>query len=113
MNVYMGVALASVPISSLAQILLKKSSGEKKKHLVFEYLNLKVCIAYFMVFISMLLMIYAFTGMYYRYGAAVESLGYMLIMLFGRLFLGERITHRRLLGNCVIVLGVVIFTINM
>ena len=105
--------MLSVVLSSFSQVLLKKSSGEQKEHWIYDYINPKVLVAYITIFICMLLMIYAFTGMYYRYGAVVESLGYLLIMLFGRLFLGERITRRRILGNCVIVLGVVIFTINI
>jgi drug/metabolite transporter (DMT)-like permease len=113
MSRYIAVALVSVVISSLAQILLKKSSGEKKKRFIFEYLNFKVIVAYGMIFGCMLLAIYAFTGMYYRLGAVIESLAYLLIMIFSRIFTGEKITRRRVLGNCVIVLGVLIFTINM
>jgi len=112
MSTYVAVALVSVVISSLAQILLKKSSSEQRKHFIFDYLNIKVITAYGMIFLCMILMIYAFTGMYYRYGAVIESLAYLLIMLFSRIFLGEKITRRRVLGNCVIVLGVIIFTIN-
>ena len=113
MSRYIAVALMSVVLSSLAQILLKKSSGEQKSHFIFDYLNIKICVAYVMIFTCMLFMIYAFTGMYYRYGVVIESLGYLLIMIFSRIFLGERITHRRVLGNCVIILGVLIFTINV
>ncbi|MCL2197378.1 MAG: EamA family transporter [Defluviitaleaceae bacterium] len=112
MSQYMLVAFSAVVISSLAQVLLKKSSGEKKKHFLFDYLNLKVCTAYGMIFLCIPLMIYAFTGMYYRYGAVIESLAYLLIMMFSRFFLGERITRRRILGNCMIVLGVFIFAIG-
>jgi len=107
------VAFAAVVLSCLAQILLKKSSGEKKKHFIFDYLNLKVIASYGIIFICMLLTIYAFTGMYYRYGAVIESLAYLLIMLFSRMFLKEKITRRRVIGNCIIVLGVIIFTISL
>ena len=113
MNRYIAVALVSLVFSCFAQILLKKSSSEKKKHFIFEYLNVKVCAAYGIIFICMLLMIYAFTGMYYRYGAIIESLAYLLIMLLSRLFLKEKITRRKLIGNCIIVVGVLIFTINI
>jgi len=60
----------------------------------------------------MLLMLYAFTGMAYRYGAIIESLSYLLIMVFSSLFLKEKITKRRLIGNLVIVVGVLIFMMN-
>ena len=112
MNRYILVALVSVVLSSFAQILLKKSSAEEKKHLIFDYLNLKVILAYGIIFFCMLIMIYAFTGMYYRYGAVIESLSYLLIMLFSRMFIQEKITRRRVIGNCVIVLGVIIFALS-
>ena len=113
MSRYVMVALLSVVLSSFAQILLKKSSAEKKKHLIFDYLNVKVIAAYGIIFVCMLLVIYAFTGMYYRYGAVIESLAYVLIMLFSRVFLKEKLTRRRVIGNCIIVLGVLIFTITI
>jgi drug/metabolite transporter (DMT)-like permease len=108
-SLYVGVALVSVVLSSLSQVLLKKSSGEKKKHRLFDYLNPKVLIAYGTILICMFLMIFAFTGMYYRYGAVIESLAYLLIMVFSRIFLGEKITKRRVIGNLIIVAGVIIF----
>ena len=107
------VAMMSVVFSSLAQILLKKSSGESKKHWIFDYLNVKVFVAYGIIFICMFMMIYAFTGMYYRYGVIIESLSYLLIMIFSGFFLKEKITRKRIIGNCIIVLGVLIFTINI
>jgi len=112
-NYYVGAAILSVILSSLSQILLKKSSGEKKKHWIFEYINPKVLIAYGTIFVCMFLMIFAFTGMYYRYGAVIESLAYLLIMVFSRIFLKEKITKRRVIGNLIIVIGVLIFTINI
>jgi len=110
---YMLVAFTSVLLSCLAQVLLKKSSAEEKSHVIFDYLNLKVIVSYGIIFVCMLLTVYAFTGMYYRYGAVIESLAYLLIMLFSRVFLKEKITRRRVIGNCIIVLGVIIFAINL
>jgi len=112
-NIYVGVAFFSVVLSSLSQVLLKKSSGETKKHWVFEYLNPKVVVAYCTIFVCMLLTIFAFTGMYYRYGAVIESLAYLLIMMFSRFFLKEKITKRRVIGNLIIILGVIIFTLSI
>jgi len=113
LNIYIGVALLSVVLSSLSQVLLKKSSNEEKSHWIFEYLNFKVIMAYGTIFVCMFLMIFAFTGMYYRNGAVIESLAYLLIMVFSRIFLGEKITKRRVIGNLIIVIGVIVFTLNI
>jgi len=112
MNKYLLAALVSMIISSLAQVLLKKSSGEKKKSVIFEYLNIKVITAYFMTSVSMLLVIYTFKGINYKYGTVIESLAYLPIMLFSRLFLKEKITMRKILGNTAIIAGAIIFTMN-
>ena len=113
MSRYIGVALFSVMLSSLAQILLKKAADKKKRHWMLDYLNVRVICAYAIIFICMFLAIYAFTGMYYRLGAVIESLSFLLIMVFGRIFLGEKITRRRLIGNGLIVLGVIIFSFGI
>jgi len=104
---------SGVILSSLAQVLLKKSSSEKKRHFIFEYINAKVIVSYGVLFVCMLLAIYAFTGMYYRYGAVIESLAFLLIMVFSKVFLKEKITRRRVIGNCIIVLGVIVFAISI
>jgi drug/metabolite transporter (DMT)-like permease len=111
-NKHVAVALLSVVLSSLAQILLKKSSGEVKKHWVFDYLNIKVSVAYGIIFVCMFMMIYAFRSIHYKYGVVIESLSYLIIMVFSRFLLKEEITIKRLIGNCIIVLGVLIFTIK-
>ena len=106
------MALFSVVLSSLSQVLLKKAAGKKRQHWVFDYLNIKVVCSYAIMFVCMFLMIYAFTGMYYRFGAIIESLSFLLIMVLGRIYLGERITQRRLIGSGLIVLGVILFSLG-
>ena len=113
LNKHVAVALFSLILSSLSQVLLKKSSGETRKRLIFEYLNVKVCVAYSVIFVCAILTVYALKGMDYKYVTAIESLSYILIMLFSRLFLKEKITLRKMIGNCVIVLGVLIFSVNL
>ena len=107
------MALLSVVLSSLSQILLKKAAVKKRRHWAFDYLNEKVIGAYSITFVCMLLMIYAFTGMYYRFGAVIESLSFLLIMVFCRIFLGEKITRRKVMGNGLIVFGVILFSLGM
>ena len=65
--------------------------------------------AYGITFICMVLMIIAYKGMPFKYGAIIESLGYLYIMVLGRIFLGEKLTAKRVIGNLIIVCGVVVF----
>ena len=113
MNKYFMVAFASVLLSCFSQVLLKKSSGEKKKSVIFEYLNVKVISSYGILFACMLLMVYVYSGVEYKYGAIIESLAYLIIMVFSGIFLKEKITKKKIIGNLIIVLGVVIFSLNL
>lgn len=56
------VFLVSVLISSISQIILKKSAARKYDSLIKEYLNVRVIGAYAMFFLSTLLTMYAYTG---------------------------------------------------
>ena len=109
---YVAIALFSGLISSFSQILLKKSASKEKDSVIKEYLNWHVIIAYGITFSCMLMMIVAFRGMPYKYGSVLESLTYMYIMVFSRLFLNEKITQKKLIGNLMIVAGVIIFSLG-
>ena len=112
-NIYAAAIIVSLLLSALSQVLLKKSSGEKKKSFIEEYLNVKVITAYIIYFVVALIVIYAYTGIEYRVGAALSALSYLVLMSCGRIFFKEKLTLRRIIGNCVIVLGVIIFSLNI
>ena len=112
MNRFTLTALISVILSTLSQVLLKISSSEVKKSFIYEYLNIKVIVAYGISFLCMFMMVYAFKGMDYKHGAVIESLAYLFIMLFGGVILKEKITPKRVIGNCIIIIGVLIFNMG-
>ena len=109
MDKYVAIAVFSGVLSALSQVLLKKSSGIQRDSKIKEYLNPYVISAYGITFICMVLMIIAYKGMPFKYGAVIESLGYLYIMILGRIFFGEKLTAKRVIGNLIIVCGVVVF----
>lgn len=110
MTKYILLAIFSGVISSLAQILLKKSAQEEKRSRLGEYLNWKVIAAYGITFTSMLLMIVVYKGIPYKFGPVLEALTYLYIMILGRWLLGEKVTKKKVIGNLIIAAGVVIFS---
>lgn len=112
-NLHVAAIMVSLLLSALSQVLLKKSSNEKKKSLIHEYLNVKVITAYIIYFIVALIVIYAYTGIEYRLGTALGALSYLILMLCGKFFFKEKLTPRRVIGNCIIIIGVIIFSFNM
>ena len=110
-NKYSLLLITSVFISACSQILLKKSASIQYKSILKEYFNWRVLIGYGIFFISTILTILAFKGLDYKNGPIIESLGYIFIMILSRLFLKEKITKTKILGNSLILLGIIIFYI--
>lgn len=107
---YVAIALVSGVLSAFAQVLLKKGAIQNKGG-IREYLNLWVIGGYGITFLCMVLMILAYKGLPFKYGAILESLVYFYIMILGCLFFGEKLTPRRVIGNLIIVGGAIVFSI--
>ena len=111
MNSYVFLLIGSVLIASCSQIILKKSASKEYSSMIREYLNVRVIVGYGMMFISTILTIFAFKGLDYKNGPIIESLGYIFIMFLSRIFLKEKITKKKIIGNSLILLGILVFYI--
>lgn len=112
MDKYVLIALLSGAISACSQMLLKKSSQIERKSFIKEYCNFYVICGYGMTFLCMILMVIAYKGLPLKYGAVLESLVYFYVMILSRLFFGEHLTRRRIVGNLFIVVGVALFSMG-
>ena len=110
-NKYVLILVFSVFVASCSQILLKIASGKEYKSIIREYLNVRVIVGYGMMFASTILTILAFKGLDYKNGPIIESVGYIFIMLLSRIFLKEKITLKKVIGNLLILVGIVVFYI--
>lgn len=106
---YFALYFAGVGIASISQILLKKSAMKEHDSFLKEYLNPYVISGYALMFASLLLPIFALKGMDFKNGPIIESLGFVLVLILSRLFFGEKITKRKLLGIVLILGGMVVF----
>ncbi len=109
MNPYFLIYIVSVTVASVSQLLLKKSAMEEHMSFWKEYLNVSVITGYALLFLSMFLTILAFRGLDYKNGPVLESLGYVLVLLFSRLFFKERITAGKAAGTLCILAGMLVF----
>ena len=106
------ILILSVAIASISQIILKKSTFKEYKSVIREYLNPYVIIGYGLMVVSTILTILAFKiGLDYKSSPIIESVGYIFVMILSRIFLSEKITKKKILGNAVILLGIIIFYI--
>jgi EamA-like transporter family. len=112
---YLLLMVVGVFISSISQILLKKGALNNLEEQSFlkQYLNKNVIGGYLLLFIALFMPLIAYTVVPLKYGAVVESLGYVFVMILSSIFLKERITKRRLIGNMLIVGGVIFFSLNI
>lgn len=108
-NVYMIVMFFAVSAASVSQLLLKKSAMKTYTSIVKEYVNPLVIGGYAILILSMLLTIYAYSGMDYKNGPIIESLGNVIVLVLGYLFLGEKLRIKKLAGIVLIMVGMGVF----
>ena len=95
--------------SAISQIMLKKSANLQHKSWIYEYLNRRVILAYFIFFAVLLVNTFAYTHMDMKYGAVIDGLTYTFVMVMSFLLLKEQFTKAKLLGNLLIVVGVIVY----
>ena len=108
-NIYIVVMFLSVSAASVSQLLLKKSAMKKYASVIKEYLNPLVIGGYGILFLSMLLTIYAYSGMDYKNGPIIESFGNVIVLVLGYFFFREKISFKKLIGIVCIMVGMVVF----
>jgi drug/metabolite transporter (DMT)-like permease len=103
--------LSSVVIASISQVLLKKSTLKSHGSVIGEYLNPYVVCGYGLLVVSMVLTVYAYSGMAYKNGPIIESLGNVFVLIFSYFIFGEKISPKKLLGIGMIILGIIVFNL--
>lgn len=109
-TVFSCVFLGSVLISSVSQILLKKSANKTYENRLKEYLNPLVIVAYIMFFCSMMITMYCYRFVDVSAGPILESAGYIFVAVLGYIFLKERFTKKKIIGMAVIIAGIALFS---
>ncbi len=105
------IFVAGVFISSVSQIILKKSADIEYPNKIREYLNVRVIFSYIIFFGATLCSILAYTRIPLSLGPILESSGYIFVAVMSRLFLKEKITKQKMLGLSIIIIGIIIYAI--
>lgn len=111
-NIYILLLFACTFFSAVSQILLKKSADIDHGSWIREYLNWRVITAYSIYAIVLLLNIWAFTKIDLKYGAVIDTFTYVFVMLLSIMVLHEKIPKGRVLGNILIMIGVIVYTLG-
>ncbi len=109
MSKYIILLVLAVLVSSVSQIILKKSASKTYNSIFREYFNLYVITGYGLMVVSTVLVILGLRGVPYKNEPIIESLGYIFVMILSNLILGEKITKKKIIGNLLILSGIIIY----
>ena len=109
---YIFVMLINVFISSLAQVLLKKSALKQHKNFIRQYLNPYVISGYAILFICTLLKIFAYRELPVSLGPVLEATSYIYVTIFGITIFHEHISKKKLAALALIIAGVIISALS-
>lgn len=109
MSKYIILLVLAVLVSSVSQIILKKSASKTYNSIFREYFNLYVITGYGLMVVSTVLVILGLRGVPYKNEPIIESLGYIFVMILSNLILGEKITRKKIIGNLLILSGIIIY----
>ena len=108
---FSGIYILGVFVSSIAQILLKKSANIERENKLKEYLNFKTIFAYGIFFGATLCTLFAYKFIPLTMGTVLETTGYIFVTILSYFLLKEKITKKKLIGLVIIIIGVLIFSI--
>lgn len=103
--------IAGTFLTAVSQLFLKQSANRPHKNVLFEYLNWRVLLSYGIFFGVLLLNTYAYTKVDLKYGAVIDTLSYVFVMLLSALLLREHFSRGKVIGNLLIMAGVLVYTL--
>ena len=109
MILYIALLFLSVFISALSQVLLKKSALRTYDSFIKEYLNIFVIPAYAIYFVAVFLDLLALKKVPVSFVPVAEASSYIFVLVFGKVFFGERFSKRKILAMMLILLGIAVF----
>ena len=113
LNIYGAIMIGAVFINAVSQILLKKSADETAgKEFLQKLWNRKVILAYAIFGLVFFINLYAYRGVNFKYGGVIQSIGQVFVLALSVLLCHERLTRNRILGNVLILCGVVLYSLQ-
>ena len=108
-NPYILIMIAGAFLTAVSQLLLKQSANREHKNFLAEYLNWRVILSYAIFFGVLLANTYAYTKVDMKYGSIIDTLAYVFVFLLSVFLLKEKVSRKKLFGNFLIILGILIY----
>lgn len=108
---YIVLFLCAVFVSSVSQIMLKKSADKSYESKLKEYMNPWVITSYGLFFGATLITVIAYKYIPLSLGPILESSGYFFVTILGMIFLKEKVGKKKAVGLLIILTGIIIFNL--
>lgn len=105
--------LFGVFVSSISQVMLKKAAVKEYASPIQEYLNPLVIFAYVLFVGTTLLSILAYRAIPLSMGPILEATSYFYVTFFGMTIFKERMTWKKGLALCLIVFGIIVYSLGV
>lgn len=111
MHPYMLILFATTFFTAISQVLMKQSAQQEHKSWIYEYLNWRVILAYGIAFTVLMVNTYAYTEVEIKYASIIDAFSYVNVMVFSYLILKEQFNKTQLVGNLIIIAGILTYTL--
>ena len=108
MNKYYLLVLLASLLSAISQILLKVSARKKYNNRILEYLNPWVITSYMMLAVTLLITTYVLRYITIVSSNAINCTSYLFVMIIGRIVLKEKIGWNLIVGNIIVLCGIML-----
>ncbi|MCE5342862.1 MAG: DMT family transporter [Eubacteriales bacterium] len=95
-------------VAAVSQLMLKRAADDPQHTGIRFYVNTRVILAYVLFLGCMVMNVIALQTLALTVASVLEASGFLYVMVLGRLFLKEKLTPKKLVGNALIVAGIVI-----
>ena len=109
MNKYYIFTIITAFITSVSQIMLNISAKKSYTSKIFEYMNPWVVFSYGLLMIVLMANSYIMKFVDLKDAHALAASTYIFVLLLSRLILKENITAKKVLGNILIIIGILVF----
>lgn len=109
---YAALLLLGVFISSISQVMLKKSALKTYNSKIKEYLNPLVIVAYILFVGTTFLSIFAYRGIPLSMGPILEATSYIYVTIFGIVFFNEKMSRKKWIALVLIITGIALYSIG-
>ena len=109
-NIAYAVVMFTAFLSAVSQIMLNLSNKRTYKNVILEYFNVYVVSSYIILAVVLVLNTYVLKFLPMMESHAIAASTYVFVLFLGKIVLKEKITLQKLIGNIIIVLGIIVFT---